>query len=73
MIIEASGIWLAEARLSAWDESGDGVVFLARKGQRAGAFDVYRFPVGWRGGAIDRSELPRVAKALAHRVMRRLP
>lgn len=73
MITEVAGIWTAHARLSAWDENGDGVVTLTRFDQHIGAFDVYRFPIGWRGGSIDRADIPASAKALARRVMRELP
>lgn len=73
MITEQKGPWMAEARLTAWDEVGDGIVTLTRNGEHVGTFTVYRFPIGWRSGALLRSSIPATGKAVGARAVKRLP
>lgn len=73
MIREIDGPWTAMARLATMDERSDAVIIVSRRSVPMGSFEAYRFPAGWRSGAIDRSLIPTRAKALARRVMNQLP
>lgn len=44
-----------------------------RTGRTTNPAYLYRFPVGWRGGQIDRMPVPEYVKAKARQLMRQLP
>lgn len=82
MITEQVGPWTVTARLTYWDErnqtaaglgSVDGKVVIARNDTVVVTCDAFRFPIGWRSGAIERAHIPTRVKQAARRVMQRLP
>lgn len=69
---ETTGRWKVYAQLSSWDQEGDAQIHFYRLNRLALTLPAYRFPAGWRCGAINDSKVPDTAKRAARKALRRL-